>query len=156
MPSSLNGDGTYGTDITLPTKSGDYNVNNLGVVVHPVNFTCSVISGCYDWSGSYAFHWYMDSASTYYTKNTSTGVMSTWSAGNLTIDNPSTWDAVQSIFPLGGWDYLNGVTTVSKVRLWAATTYIIYDYSASSFMAVYSIGSVGVSKINYAIFSREI
>jgi hypothetical protein len=156
LSNSLNGDGTYGIEITLPTKTGDYSVNNLAVIVQPAYFNYGIVSGCYDWSGSYPFHWYMDSTYPYYQKNNTTGVMSGWTAGSMIAGDATSWDAVQTVFPLGGWDYADGITTVSKVRLWAATTYIVYDQSTGAFISVYSIGSYGVPSIHYAIYSKDI
>lgn len=152
MSDSLEVDGTYGEDIVLGST---YNINNIGVIAYPTVFTYKATVMTMGWSdGSYPFTYYLYSDYTYYTKNTTTGVMSTFTAGSLTQDTSGSFDGVASIFPLAGWDYLDSVTELSSVRIWAATSYIIYDASASSLTSVYSIGSSGVSKVDYVVFLK--
>jgi hypothetical protein len=152
MPNSLNGDGTYGTDIAL---GATYALEEIGVIVYPTKFdfkAALVVGGGF--SGEFPFCWYADSESTYYTKNSSTGVMSVWSAGVLTNGSSGTWDGMASVFPLGSWDYLDSETTFSSVRIWAAMSHIVYDSSASAMKAVYTIGEDGVEEVQYIVFLR--
>jgi hypothetical protein len=155
MPNSLNGDNTYGEDISLGST---YEKDEIGVIVYPTKFTfkASIVTvgdegGTDD---SYPFCWYADNNATYYTKNTTTGVMSSWSAGNLTPNSSGQWDGVASAFPLGSWDYLDSETTFSSVRIWAAMSHIVYDSSASAMKAVYTIGEDGVEEVQYIVFLR--
>jgi len=158
MPNSLNGDNTYGTDIDLPGDAG-IPVGDIGVMVYPVTFHYQIDV---DWwffnpgtKISFMTGIYADDAETYYTKNNSTGVMTSWNAGNMTDTQQNTWDPVCSIFPLTGWDLPGNPETVTEVRIWAATAYLLWDTSASDGLAVYSIGNKGVETVNYMIFLKN-
>ncbi len=152
MSNSLEGDNTYGEDIAL---GATYDRDEIGVIVYPTKFDYKAITITLGWSdGSYPYCWYADSLATYYTKNGTTGVMSIWSAGNLTIGTANSFDGMASAFPLASWDYPDSVTTFSNVRIWAAMAYIVYDASASDLKAVYTIGDKGVEEVQYIIFLR--
>lgn len=159
MPAALNADGTYGVDISLPAgRNGSYiyPVSSIGVLAFPTKINYHTISGSWYWAGlKYPFSFYANPSKTYYTKSSTTGVMSAWVPGNMTYGTSSTWDGMKGAFPLASWDYLPGVTEVSKIRLWAAMCYIVYDASAAEFKSVYTIGSNGVSEINYAIYIKK-
>ena len=159
MPNSLNVDNTYGTDIDLPvggSGSNMYPVSSIGVLVFPTKFTFQAAIVTWPFSGgSYPCSWYADSTKNYYTKDPNSGVMTAWTPGNITAGNINTWDPKKSAFPLGSWDYPVGVNDVTKVRIWAAMCYVVYDYSAGVFRSVYSIGSAGVSEVNYAIYVKK-
>ena len=158
MSNSLNGDNTYGTDIDLPGATG-IPVGNLGVLVYPVifHFYAKVwwwriwMPASLPWLPGF----YADDSETHYTKNSSTGVMTSWTPGNMTNGQINTWDPIVSIFPLTGWDTPGNPSTVTVVRIWAAMAYIVYDTSASTGRAVYTIGNKGVEKVNYMIFLKN-
>ena len=152
MSNSLNGDNTYGEDIAL---GATYARNEIGVIVYPTKFAFKASIVAAGWSdGSYPFCWYADDDATYYTKNSTTGVMTSWSAGSLTNGSSGTWDGMGSAFPLASWDYLDSETTFTNVRIWAAMAHIVYDASAGNFKTVYTIGSNGVETVQYIIFLR--
>jgi hypothetical protein len=159
MPNVLNGDGTYGTDIDLPVKedgSAIYPVESLGVIVLPTKFVFQGVSCYWPWAGNvYPFSWYADNTKVYYTKNFTTGVMTRWYPGNRTVDSASTWDSECGATPMAQWDYFEGTTEVSKIRIWAGMAYgIVNPVSLTSF-PVFSIGDAGVSEVVYSIFLRK-
>ncbi len=153
MSNSLNGDNTYGTDIAL---SSSISVNNIAVIAYPIKvyFQSTIASWYWTADGSYPFTWYASPSITYYTKD-SAGVMTAWSAGNLTVSDATTWDGMCCAFPLAGWDYTDATTTVSNIRIWAAMAHIVYDASASAFKTVYTIGNKGVESVDYIIFLKN-
>ena len=152
MPNSLNGDNTYGNDIEL---GNTYNRDEIGVIAYSTKFTFKATIVTLGWSdGSYPFCWYADPSATYYTKNASTGVMTSWSPGALTPGTSSAWDGLGSAFPLASWDYPDAVTSFTNVRIWAAMAHIVYDASATAFKAVYTIGDVGVEEVQYMVFLK--
>lgn len=159
MPAGLNGDDTYGTDIELPVGalgSSTYPIESIGVLAFPTKINFQAVMASWYWTGGYyPASWYADSTKTYYTKNSSTGVMTIWTAGNMTGGDIDTWDGMRGVFPLASWDYAVGVTETDTVRIWAAMCHIVYDYSASTPLAVYSIGSAGVVEVNYAIYLKK-
>jgi len=149
MPSSLNGDGTYGVDIDLPGTSAIAQAK-LAVLVTPRNFSWGITQKVNTLDGNTQNIGYMSSAKTYYTRDALTGILSTWSAGNLTVKTPSTYDHIAAIFPIAFWDLL-GASSFTAIRLFAATCYLIYDSSSTEYKKVYSIGTNGVSSADYMI-----
>ena len=161
MPASLNGDNTYGTDIDLP-GTGAIPVANLGVLV--VSRRPNFNSICYRVpdAGEYGDFHFADDVATYYTRNDSTGVMTSWSAGNMSPNLPSepNFDQIISVFPIAFWDKM-GATTFTAIRLFAASCYLLRDGSTGDAGAtsaeygtnikVYSIGSNGVDTVDYLI-----
>lgn len=149
MPDTLKVDDTYGVDIDLP---GTIDKSDIAVLVFPTIFTFKITSIQSSFGGGVYLHntGYMDSAQAYYEHAKSTGIMSIWTAGNLTDSDSTTFDHIAGIFPVAFWDIM-GQTTFSKIRLFAATCYLIYDTSASAYKKVYTIGSAGVSVVNYKI-----
>jgi hypothetical protein len=149
MPDTLKVDNTYGVDIDLPAT---INKNDIAVIIFPITFTYKITSIQSSFGSGVYLHntGYMNSSQTYYEHNKSNGVMSSWSAGNLTDGNGNTFDHIASIFPVAFWDIM-GQTTFTKVRLFSATCYLIYDTSASTYKKVYSIGSNGVSVVDYMV-----
>jgi len=149
MPDTLQGDNTYGVDINLPDTIAK---EDIAVLVFPVIFTFKITSIQSSFGGGAYLHntGYMDSSQTYYEHAKATGIMSTWTAGNLTNGNGNTFDHIAGIFPVAFWDIM-GQTTFSKIRLFSATCYLIYDTSTSAYKKVYSIGSNGVSSVDYMV-----
>jgi hypothetical protein len=159
MSNSLEADNTYGEDIDLSSyfESGesDIDVSEIGVIAYPTKVNWGATIASIKNGTSYAFSWYALDSYTYYTKNDTTGVMSVWTPGNMLINTNNNWDACCNAFPLAGWDYPVGTSRVSKVRIWGAMCYLVYDYSASQMQAVFSIGNKGVEKIDYIIFLKN-
>ena len=154
MSNSLEGDNTYGEDVTISASA--ISQSDIAVIITPSRPTYSVVNSRFT-SGSilYASSQYANSASTYFTRNTSTSVMTSWIAGNMTAGDRNTWDPVLSIFPHVFWDKLGG-TTFTTVRLFAATCYLVYDTSTSTKKLVYSIGSSGVATVQYMIAIKNV
>jgi hypothetical protein len=154
LSNSLNADDTYGVDINLNSSSA-ISESNLGVIINPSqDIVYSVLNRRFEYSSIlYASSQYMNSASTYYTRNDTTGVMTAWTAGNLTNGDRNTWDSVLAVFPIAFWDKL-GATSFTSIRLFSAMCYLVYDTSASSKIIVYSIGSAGISSIEYVIIQN--
>ena len=155
MPNSLNVDDTYGLDIDLPGTES-ISTDNIGVILLPhgnIHYENHVIYFNFD-RNVFSPTLYLDNNNyNYYTKNNSTGVMTSFTPGNRTNGNSSTWDPIAAIFPSYGWDRI--ADNITSVRLWAATAYIILD-GCSDFKAVYSIGNTGgIEQIDYAIFLKE-
>lgn len=123
MPSGLKADNTYGVDIDLPASN--IPVADLGVIVIPHSPTKNVIYTRYLSGGNvvYTSH-YADSSSSYYTRNDSTGVLTAWSAGARTADDKDTWNPILGCYPIAFWDKM-GASTFTKVRLFAATAYLL-------------------------------
>ncbi len=153
MPSSLNGDNTYGVDISLPDS--DIPEADLGVIVIPHSPTKNVIYTRYlDGSSNvmYTTH-YADSGSTYYTRNDSTGVMSSWSAGNRTANDKDTWNPILGCYPIAFWDKM-GQSTFSNIRLFGATAYLVRDtVDNTNFSSSASLSSSGT--VNYAWYDDD-
>jgi hypothetical protein len=96
---------------------------------------------------------FADSGKNYYTKNLTTGVMTLWTPGAMTYGSPTTWDPILNISPLCGWD--KGDSPTDKVRLFASIGYGIYDSSAAEAIIAHTIGSDGISEVDYAIFLKN-
>jgi hypothetical protein len=160
MPNSLNGDGTYGLDIDLP-ETASIPVSKIGVFLLPHgNITWEAFGKGLGWASGdpsnsmrYIPSCFVDDDYTYYTKDSTTGVMSVFTPGTHTASTPETWDGIISIFPVVGWDRVG--ENLTSVRLWAATCYIIVD-GLSELKAIYSIGNTGgITSVDYAIFLKE-
>ena len=152
MSNSLNVDDTYGTDIDLP-GSAAIPISDIAVLVFPVEHTFKITSIQFDIAGEGTYLQnigYMDDAQAYYEHAKATGAMTAWTAGDLTDGDADEFDHIAAIFPVAFWDIM-GQTTFTAIRLFAATCYLIYDTSASTYRKVYTIGEDGVSKIDYAI-----
>ncbi len=124
MSNSLEGDNTYGEDIAL---GATYDEDEIGVLVVPRRPIYGVNYNQYIDTGTLFYNtFYLDSAKTYYTRNDANGVMTSFSAGNKTVNVKNTWNPVLSVFPIAFWDKM-GASTFSNVRLFAATTYLIRE-----------------------------
>lgn len=150
MPSSLNGDNTYGTNITLP-GSAAYAESDIGVIVFPFGLNINAHLYLLNVDGSYRPSWFMNSAYTYYTRNPSTGVLSSWSPD---MSGGTSFDSLISVYPVAFWDKL-GASTFTAIRIFAAMCYEVYDQSASTYIKVYAVGSQGVEKVDYCISTRH-
>lgn len=154
MSNALNGDNTYGTDISLPIA--DVPVGDIGVIIYPTKCYFQATVGLWYWSadGSFPVSWYAKPGITYYTK-ADNGVMTAFTPGTMFMDDANGWDGLCAVFPMAGWDYTDATTEVSAVRIWAAMAHIIYDQSAAAFKTVYSIGNKGVETVDYMIFLKN-
>lgn len=124
MSNSLNGDNTYGIDIPL---NNTYNEDEISVLVVPRRPIYNVNYNQYIDTGTLNYNtFYLNSAKTYYTRNDSTGVMTSYTAGSKTVNQKNTWNPVLSVFPVAFWDKM-GATTFDTVRLFGATGYTFRD-----------------------------
>jgi hypothetical protein len=155
MPTTGTSGQVYGTDIAL---GATYPVESIGVMVYPTKFTFQAKAVRWPWNvtTSCPFTWYALPTGTYYTKALDTGIMTTWTPGTMamSVTNANNWDGVRGIMPLASWDVADGITSISNAHIWAATAYTVYDYSAATFLEVYSVGTLGVSEVNYSIYLR--
>jgi len=152
MPDSLNTDNTYGTDIDLPGTNA-IPISDLAVLVFPVDHIFKITSIQFDITGDGTYLQnigYMDDAQTYYKHAKATGIMTTWAAGDLTDGDDTKFDHIAAIFPVAFWDIM-GQTTFTSIRLFSATCYLVYDTSEDEYIKVYTIGTDGVSIIDYVI-----
>ena len=152
-PSALNGDNTYGNDIDLPGTSS-FAQADLGALASSFicNFNVSIRAVSHaNWDG-YLMCSYMNTTHTYYTRNESTGVMTSWTPADHSANDK--WDCILSLYPIAFWDK-KGSTTFTAIRLFAASSYMVYDYSASAYITAYSIYTEGVENIQYAIYLRH-
>lgn len=159
MPNSLEGDNTYGIDIALP---GTVAEADIGVFITPnVPVIYSKFSHAFDGSTEYWACNYADSTKSYYSRNDSTGVMTSWAAGDMRNNDAEYWDTIVSVFPVAFWDKM-GETSFTNVRLFAATCYLVVDasldyvpYHYGRNIIVYGIGTSGVTKVNYLVCVKK-
>ena len=145
MPNTLNGDDTYGLVIDLP-GTDPIPKSDITVLISPIEHTYKITNILY----SYQHIGYMDSSISYYTHAKPTGIMTSWTAGDLTPGDSDNFDNFAGIFPVCFWD-IKGGTSFTSVQLFAATCYLVYDTSAEEYIKVFSIGDNGVNKIEYVI-----
>lgn len=165
MPSSLVDTNKYYATVSLPYS---VSVDNLSVLLTPVKWNMRVNREVSSFSYYYSvgYNWqsaFLDSSYTYYSKTESTGVMTLHTAGNKTVSNPSTWHHVITAFPIVYWEKL-GETTVSDVKIFAATAYCVNITSTTSYSVTpttpisdyrYSIYTDGVETVDYVIFIKN-
>jgi len=131
MPNALNGDGTYGVDIDLP---GDENINNgdLGMIVQVRDFDWRVIINQFTYAtNKYWNMFYGDDNYTYYEKDTTTGIMTAWTPGDLSGGDITEWNPLIKISPIAGWDKYG--SSSKAMRIFAAIHYgFLYPYAGST------------------------
>lgn len=150
MPSSLNGDDTYGIDIDLP-GSDVVDEEDVGIIAMSfvINIDLYLIHTNF-YNQMYANSFCMNDTFTFYTRNESTGVMTPWTP----VKTAGSEDACVAAYPVAFWDKM-GETTFTEVRIFAATCYIVYDQSAGAYIKVYSIYTQGVENVDYAVYVRK-
>jgi len=149
MPAGLNADNTYGVDIDLPGIDA-IPESALGVVAKAFIMNVNLFLVPSDIVFSYAMSWCMNNSFTFYERNEVTGVMTVWTPNMSAPD----YDACLSVYPVAIWDKL-GQTNFTAIRLFAATCYLVYDQSAGTYKKIYSIGSQGIEKVDYAIYMKR-
>jgi len=134
-PAELNGDNTYGTDIDLPGTE-NYPEADIGVLAYSfiTNFEFHVVSA-EGGAGEYIMSFCLDNNYNYYTRNEANGVMSSFTPGDRSNNNK--YDSIVSLYPIAFWDKMSA-EQFTAVRLFAASSYMIYDYSdyADSFINI--------------------
>jgi hypothetical protein len=161
MPSGLVDTNKYYTTINLPDMIP---VASLAVFATPVKWTARTIRQSGENYFGYAWQAnFLNNAYSYYTKDLSTGILTTHTAGNRTLSNQSTWHHSITAFPLVYWEQL-GATSVNNIKIFAATCYCVnissntgYNpadtYPTNSF--VYSLYTDGVETIDYTIITKK-
>jgi hypothetical protein len=149
MPAGLNADNTYGVDIDLPGIDA-IPESALGVLVKGFIININLVLHPSTVNYSYAMSWLMNNTFTFYERNETTGVMTVWTPYMVSPD----YDACLSSYPVTFWDKL-GQTNFTSIRLFAATCYLVYDQSAGVYKKIYSIGSQGIEKVDYAIYMKR-
>jgi hypothetical protein len=151
-PTTLNGDNTYGFDIDLP-GTDPIKLANLAVVTKPNSWSYGgyIFTIGYGTTPNmfYTMQYFAHSSMTYYTM--SGGIMSLWSAGNLTLGDPNTWDKTFTFEPIVYWLANWTLGTTTAVRIFPAVMYMVVDYSAGAFFPVYSL--YGVPSTSFGISS---
>lgn len=166
MPSGLVDTNKYYASIDLP-GTDPIAVADLTVLATPVKWHSTSSSiypgapfGYYHYATAYLGIY--PARDTYYTKNESTGVMSLFIAGDLTVGDSTEWDAALNAYPLVYWELL-GATTVTDIKIFAATCYIHSVSPDNSYPViyspsndfVYSIYTQGVETIDYIIINKK-
>jgi hypothetical protein len=161
MPSGLVDTNKYYTTINLPDTIP---VSSLAVFATPVKWTMHTIQQSGE--SGFGYHWrasFLDDSYTYYSKDIDTGILTTHTAGNMTLSNPSTWHHCITAFPLVYWELL-GATSVSSVNIFAATCYCTNiptetDWVPPNTLPLnqfrYSIYTDGVETIDYTIIAKK-
>lgn len=160
MPSGLIDTNKYYATVALPATIP---VADLAVLITPVKWTMRVFR---DYSrGSSAFQVQskvLHNSYSFYTKNLSTGVLTSAPAGDRTLADPSKWHNVISAFPLCYWEIL-GASSVSDIKIFAATCYcttITTDTSGTPTVNTqdefrYSLYTDGVETVDYMIICKK-
>ncbi len=153
MPASGSSGSTYGETIDItPDSEPAYAEAEIGVLADSfvMNIDLTVYSLNIDgdfWIQS----WFANNASDFFTRNESTGVVTTWTPNKSSALN---YDGLISVYPIAFWDK-RGASTFSNIEIFAGTSYLVYDQSATAFKTVYTLGSEGVENVDYVIFLKN-
>jgi len=152
MPASGTSGQTYGETIDItPDGESAYAEADIGVLADSFIINIDLTLYNVNVDGSYMQSWFFNNSSSFFTRNESTGVITTWTPDKSSATN---YDGLLSCFPLCFWDK-RGASTFSNVEIFAGTCYLGYDQSASVYKTVYTVGSQGVENVDYAIFLRH-
>ena len=99
----------------------------------------------------YMQSWFLNNSSKFFTRNESTGVLTTFTPDKSTA---TAYDGLLSVYPIAFWDK-RGASTFSDVNIFAGTSYLAYDQSATAFKTIYTVGSEGIENVDYVIFLRH-
>ena len=146
MPDTLEGDGTYGVNIDLPGTE-PYNERDIGVLINIRQKVLSVALFPITFEPANVYHYFrfLHSPSTYYTRNTATGVMTEFAE--------AAWaDTLYSEFAHFFWDKM-GATRFTSVRLFACVAFLCYDASTAAYKLIYRIDSI--TSIDYAVYLKN-
>ncbi len=153
MPSSGTNGQTYEKAIDI-TPSGENSYDEVDIGVLADSFIMNIDLTLYNlnvdddyWMQS----WFVNDSSSFFTKNESTGVLTTWTPNKSAA---TVYDGLLSIFPIAFWDK-RSASTFDNVNIFAATSYLVYDQSASVYRTVYTVGTQGVENVDYVVFLRH-
>ena len=146
-PLVLRPDSTYGVNIELPGTTV-HALADIGVLVTvreytPSSYQTASVSGLK--VGELAFARWLYDGGIYFTRNVSTGVMTSFAEVIY-------HDTFYNFHPIAFWDKL-GETTFNRVRLFAGVVYYIYDASTSSYKEVYNLGII--TYIDYVVYLKN-
>lgn len=152
MPSSGSNGNAYGKNISITSEGqSGYSQGDIGILAASFIINTDIHLYVLNYDGWYFHSWFFNNAYSFFTRNENNGVLTTWTPDK---SSPTNFDGLLSVFPLAFWDR-RGATSFTSVEIFAATTYLGYDQSASSFKTVYTVGSQGVEKVDYVIFLRR-
>jgi hypothetical protein len=153
MPTSGTNGQTYGETIDItPNGESAYNEADIGVLADSfiMNIDLTLYNITID-SSFYIQSWFLNNSSSFFTRNESTGVLTTFIPDKSAA---TAYDGLLSVYPIAFWDK-RGASTFSDVNIFAGTSYLAYDQSASAYKTVYTVGSQGVENVDYVIFLKH-
>lgn len=153
MPTSGTNGQTYekAIDIT-PDGESAYAEADIGVLAD--SFVMNIDLTLYNLSVDDEFwmqSWFLNNSSSFFTRNESTGVLSTFTPDKSTA---TAYDGLLSVYPIAFWDK-RGASTFSNVNIFAGTSYLAYDQSTTTHKTVYTVGSQGIENVDYVIFLKH-
>ena len=153
MPASGSSGSTYenAVDIT-PSGENSYNEEDIGVLAD--SFVMNIDLTLYNLTVDSSFYiqsWFVNDSSSFFTRNESTGVITTWTPNK---SSPTNYDGLLSVYPIAFWDK-RGASTFDNIDIFAGTSYLVYDQSATTYRTVYTVGSEGVENVDYVIFLKH-
>ena len=158
-PVALNPDDTYGFNIDLPGTE-DIPFANLAVIAIPRQWGwgMTVYTIGFGDPAVYTVNFYAKAANTYYVM-AGDGSMSVWTAGNLTSDDPNTWDGLLTVWAVTEW-MTEADDLYKTIRIFPAAINLIYDYSASAGVIAYNLYGVpsitlGVANTMVVVILKE-
>jgi len=153
MPSSGTSGSTYQKTIDItPSGESSYDEADIGVLATP--FIMNVDLTVYNLNVDNDFwiqSWFVNNSFSFYTRNESTGILTTWVPDKST---PTAYDGLVSVYPIAFWDKREA-SSFDEINIFAGSSYLVYDQSDSVYRTVYTVGSQGVENINYVIFLRH-
>lgn len=149
-PASLNVDNTYGFNVDLP-GTAEIPFANLSVIAIPRSWTWNAYLVTIAFGSPVTTrtkNFYFDSSLTYYTIGVN-GVMSTWSAGNITPTDDDTWDPLLTSWGLAEW-MLEDDDLYTSVRIFPAVANLGVDTSAGTTISAYFLYGVPTTDLGVA------
>lgn len=153
MPASGSSGSTYGKTVDI-TPDGESAYAEIDIGVLADSFVMNIDLTVYNLSVDAEFwmqSWFANNSSSFFTRNESTGVITTWTPNKT---SPTNYDGLLSVFPIAFWDK-RGASTFSNIEIFAGTSYLVYDQSAAAYKTVYTVGSQGVENVDYVIFLQH-
>ncbi len=137
MPASGSSGSTYENSVDItPSGENSYNEEDIGVLAD--SFVMNIDLTLYNLTVDSSFYiqsWFVNDSSSFFTRNESTGVITTWTPNK---SSPTNYDGLLSVFPIAFWDK-RGASTFDNIDIFAGTSYLVYDQSATTYRTVYSV-----------------
>lgn len=153
MPASGSNGNTYekAIDIT-PDGEDSYAEADIGVLADSFIMNIDLTLYNLEVDGDFWIQsWFANNASDFFTRNESTGVLTTWTPNK---SSATAYDGLLSVYPIAFWDK-RGASTFDNVNIFAGTTYLVYDQSTTTNKTVYTVGTEGVENVDYVIFLKH-